>query len=69
MGDTFYYYESQLHQYIHVLSESTYCVCTENLAPPPYESSMYVPADMYNMIPMDAMLYRDGMTEVPNTLS
>ena len=69
VGDTFYYYESQLHQYIHVLDESTYCVCKENLAPPPYESSSYVPGEMYNMIPMDAMLYRDGMTEVPNTLS
>ena len=68
-GTDCYYYEKALQQYIHVLSGSTYCVCPDELAPPPDYAHDYVPAGMYGELPLDTMFYSSGMTEVENPLT
>ena len=65
-GTNYYYYEKTLQKYIHVLSSSTYCVCPGELAPPPNYEHDFVPTSMYNELPLDAMFYQSGMTEVEN---
>ena len=65
-GTNYYYYEPALQKYIHVFDNSTYCVCPDALDPPPPYERDFVPSTMYNSLPLTALFYTSGMTEVEN---
>ncbi|MBR4691537.1 MAG: hypothetical protein IKP17_02135 [Oscillospiraceae bacterium] len=65
-GVNCYYYEPALQKYIHVFDNNTYCVCPDELDPPPPYEHDFVPSSMYNSLPLSALFYQSGMTEVEN---
>ena len=64
----FYYYETQLKDWIHVQDSTSYYRYTPSMSPPPaYASREYVPTSMWSDVPEeDVRFYSTGMKEIGN---